>query len=222
MSQRNPLNDRYTVERQGQTRKSAASAKPKSERAATVRDPAPKTRKQKRKEREERAAKQKTRAYTTEARYEDTAEYRHLRHIWWGFLIAAICLTGSSFLISANTETLLTFLPESVVSISSLVVMIAGYAFIILAFYLDLSRINRGRKAWKARVVNDNSKEARAKQKQARAEERERQRIEAAQAKERAANPPEEKKKGILGFFKRKKSAKETPEEETVQDTGSN
>lgn len=208
MSQRNPMNDRYTVERQGQTRKSAAAAKPKSARAATIRDPAPKTRKQKKLEQEERAAKQKQRAYTTTARYEDTQEYRRLRHIWWGFLIAAICLTGSSFLISANTEYLQTFLPENVIGIATIVIMVAGYAFIILAFYLDLSRINKGRRAWKARVQNDNSKEARAKQKQARAEERERQREEAAKAAAKAAaaaaNPPE-KKKGILGFFKRDK-----------------
>ena len=48
MSQRNPQNERYNDEnRKGKTRKSAASAKPSSGRAATVREPAPKTKKQK-------------------------------------------------------------------------------------------------------------------------------------------------------------------------------
>ncbi len=37
MSQRNPMNERYTTEgRRGTTRKSAASAKPKAQAAATV------------------------------------------------------------------------------------------------------------------------------------------------------------------------------------------
>ena len=48
MSQRNPLNERYNSEnRTGKTRKSAASAKPKAERAATLRDPVKKTPKEK-------------------------------------------------------------------------------------------------------------------------------------------------------------------------------
>lgn len=206
MTQRNPMNDRYSTDRTGQTRKSAASAKPKSERAATIHDPAPKTRKQKKLESEERAAKQKKRAYTSNARYEDTQEYRHLRHIWWGFLIAAICLTGMSFLIWSSVDFFTSFLPLDVVNVLSLVVMILGYAFIILAFYLDLSRINKGRRAWQARIQNDNSKEARAKQKQARAEAREREREEAEKAKEATANPEPEKPKGLKRFFKRKKT----------------
>ena len=38
MSQRNPMNERYTAEdRTGKTRKSAASAKPKAKAAASVR-----------------------------------------------------------------------------------------------------------------------------------------------------------------------------------------
>ena len=38
MSQRNPMNDRYqTDEHRGQTRKSAASAKPKTKAASSVR-----------------------------------------------------------------------------------------------------------------------------------------------------------------------------------------
>ena len=59
MTQRNPMNDRYTEEnRTGKTRKSSASAKPKAERAATVREPAPKTKEQKKKERKERERKE--------------------------------------------------------------------------------------------------------------------------------------------------------------------
>ena len=49
MSQRNPMNDRYTTdEHQGKTRKSAAAMKPKTKAAASVRvQPTVKTKQQK-------------------------------------------------------------------------------------------------------------------------------------------------------------------------------
>ena len=75
MSQRNPMNERYTSEeRTGTTRKSAASAKPKAKAAA---------------------AKQRE----VERKYykPDTPRYKRLRLIWWILLIAAIGCTTLSF-----------------------------------------------------------------------------------------------------------------------------
>ena len=77
MSQRNYMNERYNEEnRSGKTRKSSASAKPKAQRAATVRDPAPKTKKQKKEEARarERAAMEK--ANYMQARFEETDGYK--------------------------------------------------------------------------------------------------------------------------------------------------
>ena len=91
MTQRNPMNDRYTEEnRTGKTRKSSASAKPKAERAATVREPAPKTKEQKKKERKERERKEAEKAQALNGRFEQTEGYKTLRRIWWGCLIGAI------------------------------------------------------------------------------------------------------------------------------------
>ena len=60
MSQRNPMNDRYqTDEHRGQTRKSAASAKPKTKAASSVRmQPTVKTKQQKKAEKRVQRAKQ--------------------------------------------------------------------------------------------------------------------------------------------------------------------
>lgn len=225
MSQRNPMNERYTTTRQGQTRKSAASAKPKSERAATLRDPAPKTRKQKKLERKEREAKRdakmQKRVSTTKARYEDTQEYRHLRHIWWGLLIAAIICTAVAFFLNSQPETLSSISAGELSVSISVIFMVGAYAFIIAAFYIDFSRIRKGRGKFEARTLNDTSKEARAKQKQLRAEAREKAREEATRAQEEAENPVAPPK-GIKGFLSRIKPIERIKKpEDSKEDTSS-
>ena len=103
MSQRNPMNERYQDEnRSGKTRKSSASAKPKTARAATVRDPAPKSKKQKKQEARERERKamEKAEALPTH-RYEDTEGYKRLRRIWWVCLIGAVVVTALTFFLSS-------------------------------------------------------------------------------------------------------------------------
>ena len=93
MSQRNPMNDRYqTDEHRGQTRKSAASAKPKTKAASSVRmQPTVKTKQQKKAEKRVQRAKQ---AEIDRQYYNPpTAEYKRLRKVWWGLLIGAIVLT---------------------------------------------------------------------------------------------------------------------------------
>ena len=97
MTQRNPMNERYTTDekRVGKTRKSSASAKPKAARAATVRDPAPKTKKQKKEEARERERQAAEKAEFMQARYEETEGYKKLRRLWWIFLVGAVVASGS-------------------------------------------------------------------------------------------------------------------------------
>ena len=196
MSQRNFMNDRYNDEsRTGKTRKSASSAKPKTQRAATVRDPAPKTKKQKKEEARERERAAAEKASYMESRFEDTEGYKRLRRIWWVMLVGAILCTVLSFAFSRN-ESFNQF---------SMVVMVLAYVLIILAFYIDLGKIRKERKLFNAALANNKSKEARREQKRMRAEKREQEReaaekFEAAKAEEEA-----KKEQGFLARFRKKK-----------------
>ena len=124
MSQRNPMNERYTSEeRTGVTRKSAASAKPKSKAAASVTVKSAKKTPEQRKAaekaaRKEAAAKQRE----VERKYykPDTPRYKRLRAIWWVMLIAAIGCTTLSFVGQGA-------LPQWL----SVTTLIAAYVFII-------------------------------------------------------------------------------------------
>lgn len=94
MSQRNPMNERYTSEeRTGTTRKSAASAKPKAKAAASVTVKSAKKTPEQRKA-EEKAARKAAAAKQREVERKyykpDTPRYKRLRLIWWILLIAAI------------------------------------------------------------------------------------------------------------------------------------
>ena len=92
MSQRNPMNDRYQSEVKGQTKKSAASAKPKSKAAASVYiKPSGHTPQEKKAIKKQQRAKQ---AELDRMFYNPPTErYKKLRRIWWFCLIAAIVLT---------------------------------------------------------------------------------------------------------------------------------
>ena len=101
MSQRNPMNERYTSEeRTGTTRKSAASAKPKAKAAASVTVKSAKKTPEQRKA-EEKAARKAAAAKQREVERKyykpDTPRYKRLRLIWWILLIAAIGCTTWSF-----------------------------------------------------------------------------------------------------------------------------
>lgn len=93
MSQRNPMNERYTSEeRTGTTRKSPASAKPKAKAAASVTVKSAKKTPEQRKA-EEKAARKAAAAKQREVERKyykpDTPRYKRLRLIWWILLIAA-------------------------------------------------------------------------------------------------------------------------------------
>ena len=204
MSQRNFMNERYNEEtRSGKTRKSSASAKPKAQRAATVREPAPKTAKQKKAEARERERAAMEKADYMQSRFEETEGYKRLRRIWWVLLVGAILCTALSFVFQRN---------EGMQSLS-LPVMILAYVLIIAAFYIDLGKIRKERKLYNSALVNNKSKEARREQKRARAEKRAQEqeaaeKFEAAKAEEAA-----KKENGFLARFRKKD--KEAPETES-------
>lgn len=204
MSQRNPMNERYNEDkRSGKTRKSSASAKPKATRAATVRDPAPKTKKQKKEEARERERKAAQKENMLSGRFEDTEGYKRLRRYWWIALVGAILCTVASFVIQRY---------ENMQQVS-MAVMFAAYALIIIAFYIDLGKIRKERRAYQSEILTSKSKEARKEQKRLRAEQREQEK-EAAEKFE-AAKAEEEAKRsgGLFARFRKNKSADNASEE---------
>ena len=160
MSQRNPLNERYTSEdRKGATRKSAASAKPVTKAAASVRmQPAEKTKEQKKAER--KAARAKEQERDRQFYNPPTEEYRRLRRIWWIFLVLAIVLTCFSF--AGNTLGV----PQPV----TYVTLALAYVFIILALYVDFAKCRKARKKYAEEMMKHPTKEQRAAEKKAKAE----------------------------------------------------
>lgn len=202
MTQRNPMNDRYREEnRGGKTRKSAASAKPTAVRAATVRDPAPKTKKQKKAEAREREQKREQRysVYVPDnKRVEDLPEYKRLRRTWWVCLGGAIGLIAISFLAVNNESFSFLYIP----------CIVMGYALVIVAFYIDFSKIRKLRRRYEEQVVKGKSKEARAAQKQARAEARaQRQEAELTAGETEVKS---EKSGGFLARFRKKSDSQES------------
>lgn len=183
MSQRNPMNDRYqTDEHRGQTRKSAASAKPKTKAASSVRmQPTVKTKQQKKAEKRVQRAKQ---AEIDRQYYNPpTAEYKRLRKVWWGLLIGAIVLTALSWVGRS-------FLPEAGTYVS----LGLAYACIIGALYVDFSKIRKVRRAYQEQMEASKSKEQRALEKQQKAAQK-------AQKAETAGAPAEEEKPKKRGLF---------------------
>ena len=194
MSQRNPMNDRYqTDEHRGQTRKSAASAEPKTKAASSVRmQPTVKTKQQKKAEKRVQRAKQ---AEIDRQYYNPpTAEYKRLRKVWWGLLIGAIVLTALSWVGRS-------FLPEAGTYVS----LGLAYACIIGALYVDFSKIRKVRRAYQDEMMSKKTKEMRAAEKQQKAAERAAKKEAAAKAEEgtegagASAESDAPKKRGLFG-----------------------
>ena len=203
MSQRNPMNERYTTdERQGKTRKSAASMKPKTKAAASVHvQSTVKTKQQKKAEQKAQRAKQ---AELDRKYYNPpTAEYKRLRKIWWGCLIGAILCTVLSW-VGRSWQ------PEFI----SYVALGLAYVLIIAAFYIDFSKIRKVRRAYQAEMTAKKSKEVRALEKQQKAAARE---AAAQKGEEEPAEQP--KKRGLFGSgfrLSKDKSAKDAGAEGSV------
>lgn len=162
MSQRNPMNDRYTGEAPaGKTRKSAAAAKPKAKAAATVVEHTPKkTKQQKKAERKAERKRQQEAQREIDRKYytPDTKRYRNLRMLWWAFLLIGVACVAISFLLRDT-------LPEPV----AMAVLFAAYFFVIGAFYIDFSKVRKERKDYQARMMALEAQEARKKKAEARA-----------------------------------------------------
>ena len=200
MSQRNPMNDRYNGdEGRGKSRKSAASAKPKAKAAATVVASASKKTKQQKKAEAKAERKKQQEAQRELDRKYDTARYRKLRTLWWVCLVGGIICVAVSFLFREQ-------LPE----VLAMVVLFAAYAFIIAAFYIDLSKIRKERQAYQKRMVELEEAEAKKRRAEARAQRSRAQgpgkgkgaKGKAAPAEDEApAEQPEQPAKKRRGFF---------------------
>ncbi|MDO5329695.1 MAG: hypothetical protein Q4E88_06365 [Coriobacteriia bacterium] len=188
MSQRNPMNERYTTDkkRSGNTRRSAASAKPKSAAASTVTTgvkkkgkAAPKSNKREQRRRE------RDKAYAAERKYGDppTKQFKRIRKIWIGFLVGAIVCVAISFAASK-----IDFFPEG----SAMVFLIGAYACIIITLYLDFGKIRKMRREYAQRMDASQSKESRAEEKKRKAAAR------AARKEEEAKREAEEKEKAKM------------------------
>lgn len=185
MSQRNPMNERYTTDgHTGKTRKSASSAKPKRKAAGTVVEKAAKKTKQQRKaEAKAERKKQQARQRELDRKYytPDTPRYRTLRKLWWACLLGGIACVAVSFLAREQ-------LPEMV----AMIILFAAYAFIIAAFYIDLSKIRKERQAYQARMValeEAEAKHAKAEQRVERTKAQQAAKGKGGKAKGQAASP---------------------------------
>ena len=145
MSQRNPMNERYTREDvQGKSRASAARAKPKAAASTSVViENHVKTKKEIRREQDEIAAKARARAARKAGNLNSTQpvnpkdipqsdEYRKWRKIWWVTLIAAIVCTAMSWVIS-----------NYISEVAGFVVLALAYGFLISAFVLEFAKVRK-------------------------------------------------------------------------------
>lgn len=159
MSQRNPMNERYTSDkRTGTTRKSAASAKPKTKAAGTVTmGTSKKTPRQRKAEQKEARKKEQERQRELDRKYykPDTERYKKLKRIWWVSLAGAVVCTLLSWLLREVQPTWLAF-----------VCLFGAYALIIFAFYLDFSKIRKERRAYQERMIALEEAEAKKERKE--------------------------------------------------------
>lgn len=217
MSQRNPMNERYTTdERQGKTRKSAAAAKPKSKAANSVTiQSAKKTPEQKKAA--EKAARREEQAKQREIERKyykpDTPRYKRMRILWIVLLVCAVGCTAISFVGQS-------WLPP----MAGVIILVLAYVFIISAFILDFVVIKKERVAYQNRMVALEEKNAKA-EKQARRVQQTKQKgsgknqnRHAAQKKgadagsddaagESDAAPVQPQKKGLFARFSKQKEA---------------
>lgn len=156
------MNDRYTTdERKGQTRKSAATMKPKSKAASSVRvQSTTKTKQQKKTE--QKAARQKQTQVDRKYYNPPTEEYKKLRRLWWILLVGAIAMTAFSWVSRS-------WFPNN--EMIGFVSLGLAYVLIIAALYVDFSKIRKVRRAYQEEMEAKKTKEVRAAEKKAKAEQ---------------------------------------------------
>lgn len=199
------MNDRYTTDdHKGQTRKSAATMKPKSKAASTVRvQSTTKTKQQKKAE--QKAARQKQSQVDRKYYNPPTEQYKKLRRLWWILLVGAIAMTAFSWLARSwfpNTEMV------------SFIALGLAYVLIIAALYVDFSKIRKVRRAYQEEMESKKTKEVRAAEKKAKME---------AQAKAEKAKDGETpaveapKKRSLFGSGFRLSKAEAAKEEKAAE-----
>ena len=165
MTQRNPMNERYTKEREGgATKRGAGTMKPASKAGASVRQPTKKPTgsakqramatanmsKDERKAMKAKQREQENNLYTASSILcNKDAKYKKLRKFWWGLLIAAVVFTALSWAtLSASANSPL-----------SVVVLVLAYASIIGALVMDFTVVRKRRNVFRDKV-NGMSKKA--------------------------------------------------------------
>lgn len=188
------MNDRYQDEGpKGATRKSAASAKPKSKAAASVHiQSSAKTPQERKAEQKARRKAERAKQNELDRKYYNppTAEYKRLRRLWWVVLIAAVIMVALSWFARSWEPAWISY-----------VTLGLSYVLIILAFYLDFSKIRKCRRKYQMEMESQNTKESRRAEKAKRAAEREAEK----QKEDAAAEVAEEQIKPKRGLFGRKK-----------------
>ena len=119
-----------------------------------------------------------------------TAEYKRLRRLWWVVLIAAVIMVALSWFARSWEPAWISY-----------VTLGSSYVLIILAFYLDFSKIRKCRRKYQMEMESQNTKESRRAEKAKRAAEREAEK----QKEDAAAEVAEEQIKPKRGLFGRKK-----------------
>ena len=206
MSQRNPMNERYTRDDvQGKSRSSAARAKPKAAASTSVIiENTAKSKKEIRREQDEIAAKARARAARKAGDINPSKpvslkdipqsdEYRKWRKIWWVTLIAAIAFTVLSWVLS-------TYMHE----VAGFVALALAYVFLISAFILEFAKVRKLRNGspYPAPVKdpnvsrNDRKRAIRAAEAKMKEEDARRMAQEEAEAAQAKANP--KKKFGLF------------------------
>jgi len=181
MTTRNPFNERYTDDdHSGKTRRSAASAKPKSKAGSTVYIQSNK-KTEKEKKADQKNQQRETRA--TERKYynPDTDEYRKWRRIWWITIICAIALAASAFLVNSYApEQWMTYIPLGF-----------SYVFIIATIIIDITKMKKERRRYALAMQDKSSPEYKRAKEKEEAEAAEKKAKEKAKAKESAQKQEE-------------------------------
>lgn len=211
MSQRNPMNDRYTREDLGQTRKSAASAKPATKAASSVRVSSGKKKSastQQDKSLIGRFRKWRSGSKDNNSNAKDsspnldfnTPEYKEKRKIWWGIIIAALVVTFGSFWLQG-------VLPENM-QVIGFVALGLGYALLFVAIWYDMSKLRPLRQQQERTYAEKHKPSKRDLRRQAEKEAAERAQREAEEAAKQAKR--DERRAKLPAFMQGKKKDADT------------
>lgn len=187
------MNERYQREDLGQTKKSAASLKPKAQAAGSVHTVTKKkTRKEKKAARKEAEAKQNQ--LDNMFYNPPTPQYQRARRIWIILLGAAIAFTVVGFIVSSL----------SLSAVVMWITIIPAYVLIFVAIWWDFARVRKYRREYQQSLSKEDIKQA--------------QKAVEAQNAAREAAREEKRRNRRLG----KKDQTDASDEATAKDEGSN